>query len=59
MSKIIISYDYDNDNTIIDFCDDFDNLTRTAQLDAMQDGLCLLEIKYNESLNKFNKRGEK
>jgi hypothetical protein len=56
MNKIKINYDYDTDETTIEFNDEFNSLPMIQQLDAMKDGLCLLEERYNTLLHNLNKQ---
>jgi len=56
MNTIKINYNYDTDETKIKFNDEFNSLPMIHQLDAMQDGLCLLMRRYNTLLHNFDKR---
>lgn len=56
MNKIKINYNYDTDKTKIQFNDEFNSLPMIQQLDAMKDGLCLLEERYNTLLHNFNEQ---
>lgn len=56
MNTIKISYNYDTDETKIKFSDKFNSLPMIQQLDAMKDGLCLLEERYNTLLHNFNEQ---
>lgn len=56
MNTIKINYDYDTDETKIKFNDEFNSLPMIQQLDAMKDGLCLLEERYNTLLHNFNEQ---
>lgn len=47
MNTIKINYDNDTDETGIDFSDEFNSLPFEQQLDAIRDGLDLLETRYN------------
>lgn len=50
MNTIKINYNYDSDETTIKFNDEFNSLPMIQQLDAMKDGLCLLEKRCNTLL---------
>lgn len=52
MNTIKINYNYETDETKIKFNDEFNSLPMIHQLDAMKDGLCLLEKEYNELRHK-------
>ena len=54
MNTIKINYNYDTDKTKIEFSDEFNSLPMIQQLDAMKDGLFLLEERYNTLLHNFN-----
>jgi hypothetical protein len=56
MNTIKINYNYDTDETTIQFNDEFNSLPMIQQLDAMKDGLCLLEERYNTLLHNLNKQ---
>jgi hypothetical protein len=56
MNTIKINYNYDTDKTKIKFNDEFNSLPMIHQLDAMKDGLCLLEERYNTLLHNFNEQ---
>jgi hypothetical protein len=56
MNTIKINYNYDTDETKIKFNDEFNSLPMIHQLDAMKDGLCLLEERYNTLLHNFNEQ---
>jgi hypothetical protein len=56
VNTIKINYDYDTDQTKIQFNEDFNSLPVIHQLDAMQDGLCLLEERYNTLLHNFHEQ---
>ena len=56
MNTIKINYNYDSDETTIKFNDEFTSLPLAKQIDAMKDGLCLLEERYNTLLHNFNKQ---
>jgi hypothetical protein len=47
MNTIKIDYDNDTDETGIEFSDEFNSLPPEQQLDAIRDGLDLLETRYN------------
>ena len=47
MNTIKINYDNDTDETGIDFSDEFNAMPPIKQLDAIRDGLDLLERRYN------------
>jgi len=56
MNTTKINYNYDTDETKIKFNDEFNLLPMIHQLDAMKDGLCLLEERYNTLLHNFNEQ---
>ena len=56
MNTIKINYNYDTDETKIEFNDEFNSLPMIQQLDVMKDGLCLLEQRYNTLLHNFNEQ---
>jgi len=56
MNTIKINYNYDTDETEIEFNDEFNSLPMIQQLDAMKDGLCLLQERYNTLLHNFNEQ---
>lgn len=56
MNTIKINYNYDTDDTKIKFNDEFNSLPMIQQLDAMKDGICLLEERYNTLLHNFNEQ---
>jgi len=56
MNTIKINYNYDTDQTKIKFNDEFNSLPMIQQLDAMKDGLFLLEERYNTLLHNFNEQ---
>jgi len=56
MNTIKINYNYDTDKTNIQFNDEFNSLPMIQQLDAMKDGLFLLEERYNTLLHNLNKQ---
>lgn len=47
MNTIKINYNYDTDETEIEFSDEFNSLPPVVQHDAMQEGLVLLMRRYN------------
>jgi hypothetical protein len=54
MNTIQINYDNDTDETKIKFNDEFNSLPTLKQLDAIRDGLDLLETRYNRLILDVN-----
>jgi hypothetical protein len=54
MNTIKINYNYDTDETKIKFNDEFNSLPPIKQLDAIRDGLDLLETIYNSLILDVN-----
>jgi len=51
-----INYNYDTDESNIEFNSGFNSMPMIQQLDAMKDGLFLLSEKYNTLLHNYNQQ---